>query len=428
MTARALRLGVVLGGNLVEERLFADAGPITIGQSLRCRLSIPADGVPAEHALFVRDQGRLLLVLTDKMTGRLAQGGEMQSALTGTIAIERGARGKLQIGDATILFQEVPVPARQPRPQLPASVRGTFADRIDKRLALIVGGSLVVHIALGAWAWMTDVEHPTMGEPRAFAEYRQDTYSIEMPDDPPAPTQEPGAATPALPKQTPAPIVKNPTRITTTQGEPKLTTSDAERFAQMLTTDSETPGGRTGMNARTPGAELDKQINDIRDNNREIGNEESGFRKGPREGIGDGQDPIVDGDNAKLTQEQHKEEKVKRIDLRPVKPPPLPPGKKHKLTPEMIVAKIKSDYMQGLMRCYAKGLNDDSTLSGKVAVTFTVLESGKVGDPSAKGLSTKVDACIASQMATWRFPQPRDQDNEPEEMEFGMSLALVAND
>ena len=64
---RALRVGVLLGDNLVEERVFRGATPITFGQSLRCTLSIPGDGVPLEHVLFVRDQGRLLLRVTAKM-------------------------------------------------------------------------------------------------------------------------------------------------------------------------------------------------------------------------------------------------------------------------------------------------------------------------------------------------------------------------
>src|SRR5213075_434462 len=148
----------LLRDNLVEERLFADAGPITFGQSLRCRLSVPVDGVPYEHALFVRDQGRLVLRLGPKMTGRLATGDAKSELAEGDHAIGRGARGRLTIGDATVLFQEVAAPVRSPRPQLPASVRGTFADRVDRRLALIVGGSLVVHLVIGGWAWMTESE------------------------------------------------------------------------------------------------------------------------------------------------------------------------------------------------------------------------------------------------------------------------------
>ncbi|MBA3542718.1 MAG: hypothetical protein H0T79_24085, partial [Deltaproteobacteria bacterium] len=38
---RALRVGVLLRDNLVEERVFSTNAPITIGQSLRCTLSLP---------------------------------------------------------------------------------------------------------------------------------------------------------------------------------------------------------------------------------------------------------------------------------------------------------------------------------------------------------------------------------------------------
>jgi hypothetical protein len=420
MTARALRVGIVLGGNLVEERTFADAGPITIGQSLRCRLSVPVDGVPHEHTLFVRDQGRLLLHTTEHMTGRLANGDAITMDPKGVVPIERGARGKLQLGDATILFQEVPLPVKAPRPQLPAAVRGTFADRVDRRLAVIVGGSLLVHLAIGGWAWMTEVEQPLFEQPQ-FAEYRQDTYEIQVPDEVTAPTtQEPGAATPVAPSaQTPAPIVRNPTRVT--QAPPQMSTSDAERFAQLLTSGNEQPGGRTEMGNRIPGDELDKQIKDIRDNGRTIGNDQVGFRNRPTEGIQEGGRPVVDG-AGEIAQQAPREERLPphRIDLRPKKRPDGP-------DPENIVAKIQRDYMPGLMRCYQAGLRLDQTLRGRVAVSFTVTETGKIAEPSAKGVTSEVDGCIEKQMASWRFAVQKDAAGDATDMDVALILALVSN-
>jgi hypothetical protein len=425
MTARALRIGVLLGGNLVEEKLFADASPITLGQSLRCRLSLPIDGLPYEHVLFVRDQGQLLLRVPDRMTGRIAHGETIQTELAGTVRVERGARGKLELGEATLLFQEVAVPAKAPRPQLPASVRGTFADRIDRRLAVIIGGSILAHVAIAAWAWATEIERPALFESKQLTEYHPDTYPIDIPDEAPAPTSEVGTATPANPiKQTPAPIVTR-TRITTGAPEPKMSTDDAQRFAQILTGNDETPGGRTSMSGKSPGAELDKQINDIRDNGRTIGGERGGFREGPRENLGNGHGPIVDGNNPQLTQEQHREEKTGRVDLHPL-PPTEPPATGIRTpTPEQIIGKIKRDYMAGLNRCYAKGLAGDSSLSGKVKVSFTIAESGKTTDAGAHGVSSDVDACIASQVSTWRFPQPKDKDGDAVELDFSLSVVLV---
>lgn len=421
MTARALRIGVVLGGNLVEERTFADAGPVTIGQSMRCRLSVPVDGVPLEHTLFVRDQGRLLLVLTEQMTGRIAQGGTTELRPSGATPIVRGARGKLQIGEATILFQEVALPVRTPRPQLPASVRGTFADRVDRRLAMIVGGSLLVHLTIGAWAWMTETEHTPLFESKQFAQYRQDTYVIDVPDEETPATQEPGAATPVARVQTPAPIVK-PARITTTPSPtPGMTTSDAERFAQMLTTDADSAGGRNEIGKRLPGSELDQQIKDIRDKGRTIGNDESGFRNRKKEGIHGEPRPVVDG-AGEIVQQGPRDEQPPpaRITLRPQ---PKPPGDGP--SPDRIIAKIQTDYMPGLTRCYALGLRGDHSLRGKVNVTFTVTDAGKVEDPTATGMTSEVDSCIAKQMASWRFPVPKDAQGGASDLDIVLALALV---
>ena len=427
---RALRVGVLLGENLVEERVFADAHPITIGQSLRCRLSVPVDGMPYEHTLFVRDQGRLLLKPVPKMTGRVAQNGEM-TELTGEVAIERGARGKLKIGEATILFQEVAMPAKAPRPQLPPSVKGTLADRIDRRLAVIVGGSILLHLGIAGWAWATDREDMSTQTAQAYRHFQQDTYEISVPDE----VDVPGTATPVTPTQPTTPITPTtnhtPAPVThhaPSNPAPAMTEAEAQRFAQMLTSDNEGTNGHAGMSGREPGADLNQQIHDIRDNGRTIGDTTKGFRDREREGIGDGRDHIVDGNPNQLATQNPRDEKPPgRVTLVIPHPPPPPPGKRTTPTPEQIVAKIKTDYMAGLMRCYQKGLLDDATLSGKVAVTFTIAENGKLSDSSAHGVSLGVDACISTQMASWHFPQPKDADGDPTDLDFQMSLALVPN-
>ena len=41
---------------------------------------------------------------------------------------------------------QVTEPPRQPKPMLPASVRGTFADRFDPQLSVIMGASIIAHL------------------------------------------------------------------------------------------------------------------------------------------------------------------------------------------------------------------------------------------------------------------------------------------
>ena len=428
MTARALRVGLVLGGNLVEERLFRGHTPITFGQSLRCALSVPGDGIPAEHALFVHDQGRLLLRMPGRADGRLAQGGTVRTDLRGgeTIALDRGARGKLTIGDATVLFQELAAPPLAPRPQLPASVRGTLADRIDRRLAVIVGASLLAHLGIGAWAWIRDRDTTSMLETPVTAMYRQETMEVSLPDVPepettPATDPAPGVGAPATPKQTPAPIVR-PTRVHTDTTDPQRMLDDAERMAQILTGTDPSATGFGEMRKRQPGADLDKQLADVRDGNRKVtlGDNGHGCREQPGLHVGDGHGPDLDDPTLVASPTHHGDEPTGRIVVKPV--PGEGPGTT--LTVDAVLAKISSVYMSGLARCYKKGLVHDASLGGKVAISFTVNDKGGLEDASAHGVSTEVDACIQALMAGWRFTIPRDKDGDTTDASFQLALAL----
>lgn len=431
-STRALRVGVLLGGNLVEERVFRDPGPITIGQSLRCRLSVPVDGMPHAHVLFVRQGGQTLLHAAAGMTGRIVHAGAPATDVHGaaTIPVTRGARGKLTIGEATILFQELAAPPIAPRPRLPASVRGTFADRVDRRLATIVGASIVVHVAIGAWAWATDREVRGPFEAAAVGEYHHPTHEtvdlaiadpIVAPPDAPA---LPGAATPAAPaRQTPAPIVPGPRAQRPPAAVP--TVDDALRLATIMTGGDETPRGTpSDLRHRQPGSDLDDQIDDIRDGARrvEVGNRDVGFRERPREGIGTGPARQLDAP-AQLAPQAPRTETAPagRITLRPTQRGPAGTT----LTVDALLAKINAVYMRGLQRCYKAGLAGDPSLAGKITVAFTVDARGKVVDGEARGLATEVDACVTGQLATWRFPVPKDADGEPTDVDFALALALV---
>jgi hypothetical protein len=75
------------------------------------------------------------------------------------------------------------------------------------------------------------------------------------------------------------------------------------------------------------------------------------------------------------------------------------------LTVDHLLNKIQGRYMSKLRRCYERGLAKDPMLSGKVTVMFTVDPYGRVRG-SATGIAPKVDACLTSALATWRFPTP----------------------
>ena len=64
---------------------------------------------------------------------------------------------------------------------LPASVRGTFADRFDPRLSVILGASIIIHFAIVIVALAMDVETGDGIAERAYnLSFKQETYNVDV--------------------------------------------------------------------------------------------------------------------------------------------------------------------------------------------------------------------------------------------------------
>src|SRR5262249_10953806 len=130
----------------------------------------PTEALPRSFLLFEATGTVYTLHFTDGMDGRISLGNEVATLaqLRQGRAKRRGnawvlplgdrARGKIVIGEAIILFQFVTPPPLQPRPQLPPSVRGTFAQTLDWALIAFLGASLLVHF--GFVSYLRSVDWP----------------------------------------------------------------------------------------------------------------------------------------------------------------------------------------------------------------------------------------------------------------------------
>jgi hypothetical protein len=98
--------------------------------------------------------------------------------------------------------------------------------------------------------------------------------------------------------------------------------------------------------------------------------------------------------------------------------------KAESLSVDSMLGKISSTYMQGMQRCYVKGLAQDSSLQGKVTIVFTVNPWGRVSG-TVTGIAPKVDNCINGQLASWRFAAPRDGKDRPTTSTFKINLLLA---
>nr|HEX4313861.1 AgmX/PglI C-terminal domain-containing protein [Kofleriaceae bacterium] len=446
---RILRIGVLLGGKIVEERLIRERVSVSVGQSMRNTFSVPVDGLPLEFTLFAMDQGKYYLRFTTKMDGRLSDGGQVATLdqLRGKaqnagdyfqIPLGESSRGKLSLGDLTVLFQFVTEPPRQPRPMLPASVRGTIADRIDPRLAVILIASLVIHIGFMLFALLVyDVELPDSLADRAYnLSFKQDTYEVKV--DEPKPVDTGSAAGSATPEKVPE---KKPDKPAAGSNQPKADPNagrneaddvrrkeeEATSFADLMTSDSGKDGKTDGdTNKRRPSADLGAQVADARDSGRQVavgGNGGRGSRGNGDARVGNGHGPGLNGPGGV---EQPGGGKG---------PETGPAGRitisdkggdtDTSLSPDAVLRRIMALYMAQLQRCYKDYLKKDASARGKVSLAFTVNSTGRVVKPSAEGVAPEVSTCIQSRMGGWTFPAPKDKDGEGTEANFSITLQLV---
>ena len=90
------------------------------------------------------------------------------------------------------------------------------------------------------------------------------------------------------------------------------------------------------------------------------------------------------------------------------------------LTPDLVLATIRSRYIGGVERCYRRHLKNDATARGRVLVSFTVDPKGRARDGEAHGITERVDDCIAAQVARWQFPKPAQESRFALGLELGV--------
>jgi hypothetical protein len=446
---RILRIGVLLGGKIVEERLIRERTPVTIGQSMRNTFSIPIEGLPLEFTLFALDESRYSLRFLPKMDGRLSDTGGQVNTLEALkqrgahnhgdyyqVGLTEHARGKLSFGDLTILFQFVTEPPRQPKPMLPASVRGTFADRFDPRLSVIMGASIIAHFAIVIIALLTDVETDNGIAERAYnLTFKQDTYTVDLTQPPPDPTAQAGSAagSAAVPDKKPdkgADKPKAPDKGDdggrNKADQVALQEHEAAKFADLLTGEGVNGTSEGDMSKRRPGAELGAQINEVREGGQAVkvgGGAGRGSRGDGDARVGTGRGPAINGPGGTesagggKTTEQGPSGRISVADKQSFD--------ESTLTADAVLSKIQSAYMAGLKRCYKEYLKKDASARGKVTLSLTINETGRTVKGAANGFANEVDSCIGNLMSGWRFPIPKDKDGDPTEANFAVTLQLV---
>ena len=172
---KILRIGVVQGGKVVDERLIKKRDHVTIGPSEKATFVVPSRKIPPQFRLFELVGGDYHLNYLDGMSGRVAlktgvadlAGLKAQAKRVSVggvnahrVFLTEDSRGKVVVGETTFLFQFVVPPPVQPRPQLPVSVRKGVAGDIDWFTTIVAAFSFLGHffaVALVYSDWMDPV-------------------------------------------------------------------------------------------------------------------------------------------------------------------------------------------------------------------------------------------------------------------------------
>jgi outer membrane biosynthesis protein TonB len=155
---KVLRIGVIQGDKMVEERIIRSRETVTVGTSEKNHFVIATPGLPPSFELFQLVGGDYILNFTDQMRGRVGLAGGVQALdqlrSTGAarnagaywqVKLADTSRGRVAVGDTTLLFQFIDPPPVQPRPQLPAAVVGGFVAGIDWLFTAFVMFSFMSH-------------------------------------------------------------------------------------------------------------------------------------------------------------------------------------------------------------------------------------------------------------------------------------------
>ena len=411
---RHLRVGIVQGKRIVEERVFSAAETITLGPAAADTFIVPPDVLARSWRLFEDRRGRLVLRLSSAMTARLAAGGEVSAFDEAAgeppraIVLPDAARGKVTVGDMTILFQRVRPPAPQPRPQLPASVRRHVFAELDLPFAAIAALTFLLHVSVVVYLRQVDwPRKPVIDElPDRFL------HELSRRPPPPAPkvaSREPPPTIAARPRAAPKPsaAAARPTKPVETEAERHARLEEQVHKMGLLAiigTKSEGPSyAKDLLGQGTPDQSTEDAFKDVGG----VTIADADTLRLPRVGGGTGKVATPAGlrgrgEIADAPSVGPAVERGVKTDVREG-PPAVEDGH---VDPAAIAREIRGR-RKAVAACYERALKQQPTLAGKLVVRFSLAAAGTVTaveiDDDTLG-APDVAACIRALVLRWRFP------------------------
>lgn len=417
---RALRVGVVREGRILLERAFAPGESVTVGTGDACAIVVRGEGLPASHTLFAAGGSGYTLAFTAQMGGKvgLAGGsGELADLVQSGYARRAGdsfvvplddrSKGRIEIGDTTLIFQFVEPEAKAVKPVLPLSI--TSGGEVDWTFASFVLASFAFLFSVGLGLSQVDPVAETSVEviPDDFVQ-----MLVEEPDEPEVTEQteqNPDEATPA--EDTPRETAQNETRDSqniANNAEAQASLAD-DVANEVMNEILGMQGGdasdivRDVLGGHSIGGDLSEQLA----GGAVVGVGGSGSRA-IREAAGGGGSGttgalgVLDRGGAVATSMDTQDMAETRVRGSTRAASPTVTGGAGDFDTSQVTARLRS-LSASMNRCYEQQLAVSPSLEGRVGVRFTILESGSVTGINVDGGTPALQQCVSSVLGRLRF-------------------------
>jgi outer membrane biosynthesis protein TonB len=424
--SKVLRIGVIQGGKIVEERVVPARQAVTVGSSTRNLIVVPQSNLPASTTVFAWQGDRYQLCFDEGVDGRIqgpqgaadfgalvSQGLAKKDGRAYWVPVGEDQRGKLTLGEVTLLWQFVTTPPEAPKPVLPREAKGNHFKSMDRLFVALLLISFLLHG--GLYVALANTELP----PDVTLEEIPDRYAkVLIPDrQPAAPVvkEEPKPEAPGEPKAEEKKADKGEKKgDKTAESAEQVAARKAARAAAVAKAVSSKgmlkvlgalgPGTGTGAVADVFGA--GGGMTDVATALSGAGGvavatdpAAGGGRKGGGQGgaasIGDlatsGGGAVGYGAKSEVRVSGSVAAEEAEIDSADI-------------DQQKLAAFVKARF--GLIKaCYENALKRNPSLKGKISIRFTILETGGLSDIVAAGNSLgapEVASCITNTMRTWR--------------------------
>jgi len=415
---KVLRIGVIQSGKIVEERVLPARQAVTLGTSPRNTIVVPLANAPESVVVFAYQGDRYVLQFEQGAEGRVQgpKGAADLSALVSqgvakpagkicSVPVNEDQRGKLVIGEITLLWQFVAPPAEVPKPALPKEAKGAHFKSMDRLFSVVLVVSFALHS--GFYIALANTELPKEVTLEEIPDRYAKVLIPERMPKPPEKKEEKKAEAPAQQKQEKAEEKKPETQEQVAQKKAARAAAVAKAV--------QSKGLLKVLGALGPGTG-GGAVADVFGSGGGMGDVASalsgaggvavatdpgagGGRKGGGEGGAASIGNLATTGGGKVGLGTKTEVKVSgsvAAEEAEVDSSDIDQGK--------LGAFVRA--RMGLIKaCYENALKRNPALKGKISIRFTILETGALSDISTAQNSlgsAEVASCIMNTMRSWR--------------------------